>query len=101
MQEKPGSRIYFIATADLLGVITYSMFDASYEGIYMPKPGDDDYVVDEEKDALELENAFKTIRGWNFTQDTEWARATMLQLISGTLQYESLPGMRGARTSQE
>ncbi|KAI6772958.1 hypothetical protein HG530_003916 [Fusarium avenaceum] len=101
MREKPGGKIYFMATADLLGVITYSMFDMSYEGSYMLKPGDDDYVVDEEKDALEMENAIKTIKAWNFSEDTEWARDIMLQLVSGTLPYESLPGMRGSRMSQE
>ncbi|SPJ79393.1 uncharacterized protein FTOL_07784 [Fusarium torulosum] len=100
MQEGPESRIQFIATADLSGVIAYSMFDMSYEGSYMPAPGDDDYEEDEEKDALELEKAIETIKKWNFTEDTEWARDIMLQLVSGRLQYESLPGMGGTRISQ-
>jgi hypothetical protein len=100
MQEGPESRTQFIATADPSGVVTYSMFDMSYEGSYMPVPGDEDYEEDEGNDALELEKAIETIKGWNFTEGTEWARDIMLQLISGTLPYESLPGMGGTRISQ-
>ncbi|KAM0224760.1 hypothetical protein ACHAQD_001554 [Fusarium lateritium] len=100
MREKPGSTICLIATADLLGVITHSMFDTSYEGSYMPAPGDDDYEVDEEKDALELEKAIKTIREWIFTEETEWARDIIVQLVSGKLPYESLPGMGETEVSQ-
>jgi hypothetical protein len=50
MQEDRESRIRPIATADLSAVIGYSMFDMSYEGSYMPIPGDDDYEEDEEMD---------------------------------------------------
>ncbi|KAM0443265.1 hypothetical protein ACHAQK_003628 [Fusarium lateritium] len=91
MQEGPGSIIRIIAAADLSSVIGYSMFDTSYEGSYMPIPGDDDYEEDEEKDALELEEAIKTVKKWEFIESTEWARDIVLQLISGKLLYEFLP----------
>lgn len=100
MQEGPESIIRIIAAADLSGVIGYSMFDMSYEGSYMPAPGDDDYVEDEEKDALELEKAIDTMKKWNFIESTEWARDIMLQLVSGKLSYDSLPSKGGMEVSQ-
>jgi hypothetical protein len=100
MREGPESTISLIADADLAGVIAYSMFDMSYEGSHMPAPGDDDYEEDEEKDALEMEKAIETIKKWNFTEGTEWARDIMVQLVSGRLKYESLSGMEATRISQ-
>ncbi|CAJ0553224.1 Ff.00g117360.m01.CDS01 [Fusarium sp. VM40] len=100
MQEGPESIIRIIATADLSGVVGYSLFDMSYEGSYMPAPGDDDYVEDEEKDALELEKAIDTMKKWNFIESTEWARDIMLQLVSGKLLYDSLPSKGGMEVSQ-
>ncbi|CAH0044514.1 unnamed protein product, partial [Clonostachys solani] len=44
-----------------------------------------------EKEALKMENALNSIRQWRFPLDTEWARDTLLRLVSGTLQYELLP----------
>ncbi|KAM0467925.1 hypothetical protein ACHAP7_011432 [Fusarium lateritium] len=100
MRDKPDGRIGPIAITDLSSVIGYSMFDMSYEGSYTPAPGDDDYEVDEEKDALELEKAIKTIKEWNLTEETEWARDIIVQLVSGKFPYESLPGMGETEVSQ-
>lgn len=88
-----------MAISDLSGVIAYSMFDMSYEGSYMPTPEDEfdavgnriDREAQAEKDALEMENALKSIQNWHFTQETEWARDMMLGLVSRRLRYELLP----------
>jgi hypothetical protein len=83
-----------IALADLAAVVCYSMFDTSYEGSYMLAPGDEGYDEDiaatAEKDALEMREALQSIQEWAFTEETEWARDKMLQLVSGKLDYYDL-----------
>ncbi|KAF5551291.1 hypothetical protein FMEXI_3409 [Fusarium mexicanum] len=75
-----------MANADLSGIIAYSLFDMSYEGDYMPTPEDLEHLDAAEKermaekDALEMENALSSIKQWQFTEETEWARDIMLQL---------------------
>ncbi|KAF5602204.1 uncharacterized protein FSUBG_7879 [Fusarium subglutinans] len=85
-----------MANADLSGIVAYSMFDMSYEGDYMPTPEDLEHLDAAEKermaekDALEMENALCSIKQWQFTEETEWARDMMLQLVSGKLSYDDL-----------
>ncbi|CCT75793.1 uncharacterized protein FFB20_00885 [Fusarium fujikuroi] len=102
MQEHAGSTVRLMANADLASVIGYSMFDMSYEGDYMPTPEDLEHLDAAEKermaekDALEMENALSSIKQWQFTEETEWARDMMLQLVSGKLSYDDLPASRPA-----
>ncbi|EEU34537.1 uncharacterized protein NECHADRAFT_88832 [Fusarium vanettenii 77-13-4] len=114
MQESAGSRVRVMAIADLSSVIAYSMFDMGYEGDCMLGPED---VIDEgieiqrhveedmaaNKDALDMQNALNSIREWHFTEDAEWARGTLIQLVSGTLRYEDLPsnGRQGVMDEDE
>ncbi|RBA18134.1 hypothetical protein FPRO05_11150 [Fusarium proliferatum] len=97
MQEHAGSTVRLMANADLASVIGYSMFDMSYEGDYMPTPEDLEHLDAAEKermaekDALEMRNALSSIKQWQFTEETEWARDMMLQLVSGKLSYDDLP----------
>lgn len=97
MQEHTGSTVRLMANADLASVIGYSMFDMSYEGDYMPTPEDLEHLDAAEKermaekDALEMRNALSSIKQWQFTEETEWARDTMLQLVSGEVSYDDLP----------
>ncbi|PNP84046.1 hypothetical protein FNYG_02734 [Fusarium nygamai] len=97
MQEEAGSTVRLMANADLASVIGYSMFDMSYEGNYMPTPEDLEHLDAAEKekmaekDALEMENALSSIKQWQFTEETEWARDMMLRLVSGELSYDDLP----------
>ncbi|KAF4428241.1 hypothetical protein FACUT_9498 [Fusarium acutatum] len=96
MQEHAGSTVRLMANADLASVIGYSMFDMSYEGDYIPTPeglehldaGERQKMA--EKDDLEMENALSSIKQWQFTDETEWARDMMLQLVSGKLSYDDL-----------
>ncbi|RBR00456.1 hypothetical protein FVER53590_30326 [Fusarium verticillioides] len=96
MQGDVGSTIRFMAKADLASVLGYSMFDMSYEGDYMLTPEDlEDLDAAEkkkmaEKDALEMENALSSITRWQFTEETEWARQMVLNLVSGKLSYDDL-----------
>lgn len=84
-----------MAIADLSGVISYSMFDMSYEGSYLKAP--EDYVEDEavefqdsdeddvalaEKEALEMKHALAKIGGWHFRKDEDWKRDTLMKLVS-------------------
>ncbi|KAF5642518.1 uncharacterized protein FTJAE_3675 [Fusarium tjaetaba] len=97
MRENAGSTVRSIAKADLASVIGYSMFDMSYEGDYMPTPEDLEHLDAAEKekmaenDALEMANALSSIKQWEFTEEAEWARDMMLQLVSGKLSYDDLP----------
>ncbi|KAG5812433.1 hypothetical protein H9Q74_010738 [Fusarium xylarioides] len=97
MQDHVGSTVRLMANADLASVIGYSMFDMSYEGDYMLTPEDLEHLDDAEKekmaekDALEMENALSSIKQWEFTKETEWARDMILQLVSGKLSYYDLP----------
>ncbi|KAM0345593.1 hypothetical protein ACHAPU_006246, partial [Fusarium lateritium] len=72
-----------IAVSNLSSIVCYSMFDTSYEGSCMLAPGDEGYDEEAtaEKDALEMKEALESISKWNFTEETEWARETMLQLV--------------------
>ncbi|KAF5693588.1 hypothetical protein FDENT_1820 [Fusarium denticulatum] len=97
MRAETETMVRAMANADLSGVIAYSMFDMSYEGDYMPTPEDLEHLDAAEKermaekDALEMENALRSIKQWQFTEETEWARDMMLQLVSGKLSYDDLP----------
>ncbi|KAF5558907.1 hypothetical protein FPHYL_7248 [Fusarium phyllophilum] len=96
-QEETGIMVRAMGNADLSGIVAYSMFDMSYEGDYMPTPEDLEHLDAAEKermaekDALEMENALCSIKQWKFTEETEWARDMMLQLVSGKLSYDDLP----------
>ncbi|CVL03827.1 uncharacterized protein FMAN_14975 [Fusarium mangiferae] len=100
MQEHAGTTVRLMANADLASVIGYSMFDMTYEGDYMPTPEDLEHLDAAEKermaekDALEMENALSSIKQWQFTEETEWARDMMLELVSGKLSYDDLPASR-------
>ncbi|KAG4262885.1 hypothetical protein FPRO03_10248 [Fusarium proliferatum] len=86
MQEHAGTTVRLMANADLASVIGYSMFDMTYEGDYMPTPEDLEHLDAAkkermaEKDALEMENALSSIKQWQFTEETEWARDMMLDM---------------------
>ncbi|KAF5586360.1 hypothetical protein FPCIR_7970 [Fusarium pseudocircinatum] len=99
-QEETGTMVRAMGNADLSGIVAYSMFDMSYEGDYMPTPEDLEHLGAAEKermaekDALAMENALSSIKQWKFTEETEWARDVMLQLVSGKLSYDDLPRRR-------
>lgn len=93
-----------LAIGDLSNVVAYSMFDMDYEGSYMPCPEDDfdefgqiqqedkeNMEAISQKDALEMQNALKTIKCWKLTKENEWAREMMMDLVSGKREYERLP----------
>lgn len=96
MRPETEIMVRLMGNADLSGLIAYSMFDMSYEGDYMPTPADLEHLSAAEKermaekDALEMENALSSVKRWQFTGETEWARDIMLQLVSGKLSYNDL-----------
>ncbi|KAI9656987.1 MAG: hypothetical protein M1829_000360 [Trizodia sp. TS-e1964] len=74
---------------DLSSVVTYSLFDMSYEGAYMDFPANDVPFSDEE--ILEIENAVRAIESWHFRKDEEWIRKALILTITGKTRYEDLP----------
>ncbi|KAF5601785.1 hypothetical protein FPANT_1649 [Fusarium pseudoanthophilum] len=99
-EEETGHMVRAMGNADLSGIVAYSMFDMSYEGDYMPTPEDLEHLDAAEKermaekDALEMENALSSIKQWQFTEETEWARDMMLHAFSQrTTPRISTPGI--------
>jgi hypothetical protein len=106
IQEKIDIFVCDMAIADLTSLVAYNMFDMTYEGDYMILP--EDICEDEgfeapdtsEKDAIEMKNALEQIRGWHFKKGDEWARDTLLRLVSGEMSYDDLPAGSGHKYYQ-
>jgi len=72
----------------LAGVIGYSLFNMNYEGDYLDIPGNDVPLSSEE--IVEIDNAVRQIRGWEFRQGEEWMRDLLVCIISGEAKYEDI-----------
>ncbi|KAF9765364.1 hypothetical protein IL306_002377 [Fusarium sp. DS 682] len=95
MQEELGTMARLMATADLTSVIAYSMFDMSYQGNYMPAPGDDEASEEDDeatnaKDALEMENALAEIKKLAALVRTQSQASTLSSLPITPLLFTSL-----------
>lgn len=70
-------------------MITYGLFDMSYDGDYMDIPPNEQPLSDEEK--LEINNAVEEMRRWTFRTDEEWMREFLIQIVTGSKTYDDLP----------
>lgn len=74
-------------------MITYGLFDMSYDGDYMDIPPNEQPLSDEEK--LEINNAVEEMRRWTFRTDEEWMREFLIQIVTGSKTYDDLPDYFG------
>ena len=88
-RERQGSQLRFRLIADLCNVLTYSLFDMSYEGDYMEFPPDDQPLT--EKEISEITKAVSEIRGWILRKDDEWIKDALVKIVSGEARYADLP----------
>lgn len=88
-RERRGSELRAGLIEGLVSVITYSLFDMSYEGQYMELPPDDQPLSDKEK--IEIENAVWEMNRWVLRDDQEWIRGTLIQMVTGKKRYHDLP----------
>jgi hypothetical protein len=88
-RERRGSLLRRSLLGDLCHVLTYSLFDMSYEGDYMEFPPDDQPETEEE--ALERGMAIDEINRWNWRDNELWIRDALTAIISGKAKYGDLP----------
>jgi hypothetical protein len=72
----------------LCKVITYGLFDMSYEGDYMEFKADD--KPETEAEQLKRENAVDEIRRWSWRLDEIWIGEALVA-IAGKAKYEDPP----------
>lgn len=88
-RERRGSLHRTDIIEGLCSVITYGLFDMSYDGDYMDIPPNEQPLSDEEK--LEINNAVEEMRRWTFRTDEEWMRELLIQIVTGSKTYDDLP----------
>ena len=96
IRERRGSKLRAGLIEGLGSVITYNLFDMSYEGHYMEIPSNDQPLSDEE--ILETENAVEEMNRWVMKNDQEWIRETLIQMITGKKRYYDLPYQENTET---
>ena len=96
IRERHGSRLRTGLIEGLGSVITYSLFDMSYEGQYMELPPNDQSLSD--KEILEIENAVGEMNRWVLRNDQEWIRETLIQIVTGKKPYHDLPYQQDTKT---
>jgi len=87
--EKRGSRLRVDVVAGLASVVTYNLFDMSYDGDYMEYPPNDQPLSDQE--ILEIENAVAELKRWSFREDEEWMRKFLIEVMMGENDYDKIP----------
>ncbi|KAG9228108.1 hypothetical protein BJ875DRAFT_390104, partial [Amylocarpus encephaloides] len=70
-------------------VLTYSLFDMSYDGDYVEFQPNDQPLT--EKEILEKTKAVSEIRGWILIKDDEWIKDALVQIVSEEARYEDMP----------
>jgi hypothetical protein len=88
-REARGSDLRHKLISDLSNVLTYGLFDMSYDGDYMEFKADDEPETEAER--LERERAVKEIQRWSWRDDEFWIRDALMAIVAGKAKYEDLP----------
>ncbi|KAI9790625.1 MAG: hypothetical protein M1816_004958 [Peltula sp. TS41687] len=88
-REHRGNDARGIHISDLSKVLTYGLFDMSYEGDYMEFKADDEPETEAER--LERERAVDEIRRWSWRDDESWIGDALKVIVVGKAKYEDLP----------
>ncbi len=88
-REPRGSSLRQKLITDLSVILTYSLFDMSYEGDYMEFKPDDEPETESEK--LEREKAVDEIRQWSWRDEESWIGDLLVAIVAGKAKYEDLP----------
>lgn len=67
------------------GIVTYSLFDMSYEGNYMEILPNSVSLSDAE--VLEIEQAIATVQGWKLRQEDQWVKDTLVDIFRRKKDY--------------
>jgi len=78
-----------IVLEQLSGIVTYSLFDMSYEGNYMDIPPNSQPLSDAE--VLEIEQAVAVVQGWKMREGEEWIKDTLVDIFRGKKYYFDFP----------
>lgn len=88
-REHRGSHVRRKLISDLSKVLTYSLFDMTYEGDYMEFKADDEPETEAER--LERERAVDEINRWRWRDDESWIGDALVAIVAGKGKYEDLP----------
>ena len=88
-REHRGSNLRRIFILDLAKVLTYGLFDMSYEGDYMEFKANDEPETKAEQ--LERERAVDEIKRWSWRDDECWIGDVLVAIVAGQAKYEDLP----------
>ena len=88
-REHRGSSLRQKLISDLSKVLTYGLFDMSYEGDYMEFKADDEPETEAER--LERGRAVNEIQRWNWRDDEIWVGDALVAIVAGKAKYEDLP----------
>jgi hypothetical protein len=88
-REQRGSYLREKLISDLSKVLTYGLFDMTYEGDCMELKADDE--PDTEAERLEREGAVDEIKRWSWRDDELWIGDALVAIVSGRAKYEDLP----------
>lgn len=78
-------RLQFQLLDHISGIVTYSLFDMSYEGNYMEILPNSVPMSDAE--VLEIEQAVATVQGWKLRQEDQWVKDTLVDIFRGKKDY--------------
>lgn len=67
------------------GIVTYSLFDMSYEGDYMVHLPNSVPLSDAE--VREIEQAVATVQGWKLREEDQWVKDTLVDIFRGKKDY--------------
>lgn len=69
------------------GIVTYSLFDMSYEGDYMVHLPNSVPLSDAE--VLEIEQAVAAVQGWKLREEDQWVKDTLVDIFKGKKDYNA------------
>ena len=88
-REPRGNSLRRKLITDLSIILTYGLFDMSYEGDYMEFKPDDE--PETEAEQLEMERAVDEIRQWSWRDEESWIGDLLVAIVAGKAKYEDLP----------